>query len=139
MSTQNQTLLHENLNLKEKCQSYDLMLSADTIKLLHLLFIELNACTNDLNGLVTNCIDIYNGKQIDISSLLGFDSSQSVDFNSIDFATSITQATGLINSEFISKKTNEIKKYREKLANVRKLVSDEYADRLGSNISCATQ
>ncbi len=105
---------------------------------MHQLFIELNTCTNDLNELVNNCIDMYNGKSIDISSLLGY-SGNALNFNSIDFENTINQATGLINDEFISKKTNEIKSFKKKIGEIRKLVSDEYAEKIGSNISCATQ
>lgn len=112
------------------------MLSADTTKLLHLLFIELSACTSDLDTLVNNVIDIYNGKQVDITSLLGCSGEYT---NNGDLASNITQATGLINNEFISTRTNEIKSFRERIATVRKLVSDEYAEKLGANMSCATQ
>ena len=129
--------MHENLNLKEKCQSFELMLSTDTIKLLHLLFVELNSCTHDLNEVVTNCIDIYKGKSIDISSLLGYSSHD--DYGSQEFVNDINHASGLINNEYLLIKTNEIKKLKEKLGEVRKIVSDEYAERLGSNVSCITQ
>ena len=114
------------------------MINADTTKLLHLLFIELSACTNDLDELVNNCIDIYNGKQIEISSLLGF-GNRNPEYTNAELATTITQATGLINNEFIGTRTKEIKTFREKLAKIRKMVSDEYADKIGSNVSCATQ
>lgn len=138
MTTENQQLQHENLNLREKCQSFELMQSSETTKMLHILFIELSACTNDLDELVNNCIDIYNGKQIEISSLLGY-GRKSSEYSNADLATTITQATGLMNTEFIGKRTNEIKHFREKLSGVRKMVSDEYADKLGANMSCATQ
>ena len=57
-------MMHENLNLNEKCKSFELMLSEDTTKLLHLLFNELNICTDELSDLVKNCIDIYDQKVI---------------------------------------------------------------------------
>ena len=90
MTTDNQQLQHENLNLREKCQSFELMQSSDTTKMLHILFIELSACTNDLDELVNNCIDIYNGKQIEISSLLGY-GRKSSEYSNADLATTITQ------------------------------------------------
>lgn len=136
ISRENQSLLSTNLTLQDQCRSFELMLSADTTKLLHLLFIELSACTSDLDSLVNNVIDIYNGKQVDITSLLGCSGEYT---NNADLACNITQATGLINNEFISTRTNEIKSFRERIASVRKMVSDEYAEKLGANMSCATQ
>ena len=115
------------------------MLSTDTIKLLHILFVELNSCTHDLNEVVTNCIDIYKGKSIDISSLLGYSNHDNDYGGSQEFVNDINHASGLINNEFLLTKTNEIKKLKEKLGDVRKIVSDEYAERLGSNVSCITQ
>lgn len=137
ISKENQSLLSTNLALQEQCRSFELMLSADTTKLLHLLFIELSACTSDLDSLVNNVIDIYSGKEIDMNSLLGCGSSQYT--ANADLASTITQAAGLINNEFISTRTNDIKGLRERITKVRTMVSNEYADRLGGNMSCATQ
>ncbi len=40
------------------------MISLETTKLLHLLFNELNICTDELSDLVKNCIAIYNHQVI---------------------------------------------------------------------------
>lgn len=68
---QNQGLMNENLSLKDKIKAFETVLSADSLKLLKLMFKELNNSTFDLDLLVTNCVDIYHGKSIDICSLLG--------------------------------------------------------------------
>lgn len=136
ISTQNQNLQHEKLALQENLRSFELMQSSDTTKLLHLLFVELSGCTNDLDCLVHNCVDIYEGKQIEITSLLGYGN---VDYANPELADTMTQVTGLINNEYVLKRTKEIKRFREKLAGIRKVVSDQYADKLAMNMSCATQ
>ncbi len=66
-----QALINENLTLTEKLKSYEILCSVDSFKLFKLLFKELSSCTIDLECLTQNCIDIYNGKQIDVCSLLG--------------------------------------------------------------------
>ena len=68
---QNQTLISQNLNLNDKLKSFEVLSSADSFKLFKLLFKELSNCTVDLECLAENCIDIYNGRQIDVCSLLG--------------------------------------------------------------------
>lgn len=138
ISSENQKMMHENLNLNEKCKSFELMLSEDTTKLLHLLFNELNICTDELSDLVKNCIDIYDQKSIDVDELLGYGNKKPSYLNA-DLATRITQAAALINEEFIIKKTNEIKSFRKKLDEVRKKVSNEYAENIAANITCNTQ
>ena len=45
----------------------------------------------------------------------------------------------LMNNELLLSKIKEIKECRQKLAEIRKMVSDQYADSIGSNASCITQ
>jgi hypothetical protein len=66
-----QSLINENLTITEKLKSYEVLCSVDSFKLFKLLFKELSSCTIDLECLARNCIDIYNGKPIDVCSLLG--------------------------------------------------------------------
>jgi chromosome segregation ATPase len=66
-----QSLMSENVALTDKLKSYEILCSADSFKLFKLLFKELSNCTVDLECLAQNCIDIYNGKQIDVCSLIG--------------------------------------------------------------------
>ena len=66
-----QSLMSDYVNLTDKLKSYEILCSADSFKLFKLLFKELSNCTVDLECLTQNCIDIYNGKQIDVCSLIG--------------------------------------------------------------------
>lgn len=77
-------------------------------------------------------------KNVDVDVLLGYGNNKSSYLNA-DLATRITQAAALINEEFIVKKTNEIKEFRKKLDEVRKKVSDEYAENIAANMTCNTQ
>ncbi|RNA40165.1 centrosomal of 85 kDa-like isoform X1 [Brachionus plicatilis] len=61
----------ENGKLVEKITSLETALSSDALKLMRMLFKELNLAIKDLNLIVTNSIDIYHGNQVDICSLLG--------------------------------------------------------------------
>jgi hypothetical protein len=45
----------------------------------------------------------------------------------------------LINQEYLIKKADEIKKLRKRLIEIRKIISDDYAERIGSNTSCLQQ
>jgi hypothetical protein len=65
--------MEENLNLTEKVKALNAAISPETLKSLYKLFEELNGCTQDLNNLVTNCIDLYNKQEVSINSLLGYE------------------------------------------------------------------
>ena len=69
--------MNENCNKNEKIKALQVIVSPETLKLLQILFKELNICTVDLDALVTNCIDIYNGANIDVCKLLGTDQNKS--------------------------------------------------------------
>ena len=45
----------------------------------------------------------------------------------------------LIDASYLLSKTKEIQNCRIKLSDVRRLVSNEYAEKVGSNVSCITQ
>jgi chromosome segregation ATPase len=70
-SNENEILMKENLNLKDSLTSLDTAMSSDALKFLYKLFGELNICTLELDNLVKNCIDLHEGKQVEIDSLLG--------------------------------------------------------------------
>lgn len=129
-----QALFDENLTLKDKLNGLETVMNADLKKMLQLLFKELNYCTIDLDELVNNCVDIYSGKQVDLNSLLG---TKSTNRNLQDF--SIDASNSIVNSEYLMKKTSEIKQLRSKLKQIRAIISDQYAEKIGSNISCITQ
>ncbi len=136
LTARNQELQHEQLGLQEQVKSFELLSSGETTGLLHLLFVELSGCTSDLDKLVTSCCDIYEQKQVDMVSLLGFDHC---DYANAELASGITQAAGLINKEYITRRTKEILELRKRLGAIRKVVMDKYADTIAMNMSCATQ
>ena len=63
--------MNSNLAMTEKLKSYESIMNAELEKLLQNMFKELNICTSDLNDLVNNCLDLYAGRQVDVTSLLG--------------------------------------------------------------------
>ena len=65
--------MDENLNSNEKVKALDAAMSPETLKSLYKLFEELNGCTQDLNNLATNCIDLYNKQEVSVNSLLGYE------------------------------------------------------------------
>lgn len=69
--------MEENLNLTEKLKTLNTAMSQETLKYLYSLFKELNLCTQELNELVNNCIDLQNGKPVDVNSLLGYSEASS--------------------------------------------------------------
>lgn len=71
LNWQKKNLEQENSILNEKINSLETALSSETLKLIKILFKELNLTIKDLDVLVASCIDIYHGNQIDICSLLG--------------------------------------------------------------------
>ena len=46
---------------------------------------------------------------------------------------------GLMDSENLLRKTNEIRECHKLLTETRKMVSDKYAESIGNNASCITQ
>lgn len=45
----------------------------------------------------------------------------------------------LVDTDYLVNKTNEIKNCRHKLTQVRHTLCDEYAEKVGNNMSCITQ
>jgi len=60
-------------------------------------------------------------------------------FHSDDFIDVNNDTLSIINTEYLMKKTNQLKQVKVKLEHIRKMVSDQYAERIGENISCVTQ
>jgi hypothetical protein len=71
MSKENESLMSANAILNDKLKSFEALLSADSFKLLKIMFKEMNGCMNDLVTLVHILSDIFAGKQIDYCELLG--------------------------------------------------------------------
>ncbi|CAF0930059.1 unnamed protein product [Brachionus calyciflorus] len=136
LQREKKSLEAENLNLTDRANSLEAALSADALKLLKALFKELNLTIKDLNLIVTNCIDIYHGNQVDICSLLGTAkqcSSDVIDLNKSDTILST------INVEFLQKNIQNLKDTRKQLDDIKKMITTEYAEKIGNNISCMMQ
>jgi hypothetical protein len=50
-----------------------------------------------------------------------------------------SDTVNFINAEYVLKRTNDVKELRTKLKHIRHLIADQYAERIGDNISCITQ
>ena len=71
MASENEELTSKNSTLSDKMKAFEALLSADSMKVLRLLFKEMNECTSELDSLVRICMDINEGKEIDCCTLLG--------------------------------------------------------------------
>jgi hypothetical protein len=71
ISNENQKILNENCDKNERINALEAIIDKDSLKLLHLLFGELNTCTSDLDSLVTVCSDLHKGNDISVTKLLG--------------------------------------------------------------------
>ena len=56
----NQLLQDENNKMVKKIESYENILSYESLKLLQTLIKEINDCSSDLDSLIGICLDIYN-------------------------------------------------------------------------------
>ncbi len=45
----------------------------------------------------------------------------------------------LMNTDFVLRKTNELKSLRKKMDEIKKIITDQYAEKIGSNMSCHVQ
>jgi chromosome segregation ATPase len=136
LSNDNQQIMNENCDKNEKIKALEVIINADSLKLLQMLFAELNICTTDLDSLVNICNDIYKRKDINVHQLIGSNSSNAINFIDLNDASLINN---LINRDYLIKKSDELKSLRKQLNEIRKFISDEYAERLGNDMSCIQQ
>ena len=146
MRERHEALRVENASVRDKLTTMEILVNADSLKMLQMLFSELNSSTADLDNLVKHCVSLYKGEQVDVCDLLGngaayHEASASCAHLISDMMTLSDRdyVHSIINSDFLVNKASQLKEVRKKITSVRQMVSDYYAEKVGSNISCIQQ
>ncbi|CAM4656319.1 unnamed protein product [Lepidochelys olivacea] len=129
LSVQNQDLIEKNLTLQEHLQQVEMnqLLPAGTAHLAHELHSELASCLQDLQSVYSIVTQRAQGKDPNLSLLLGIHFVQS----------SVKEKDDLLNADVLAKKLMEVKQLHKEIEDLRTAISDRYAQDMGDN--CITQ
>ncbi|KAM6045160.1 centrosomal protein of 85 kDa isoform 2-T2 [Chlamydotis macqueenii] len=130
LSVQNQDLIEKNLTLQERLRQAELTtqpLPAETARLAQELHGELASCLQDLQSVYSVVTQTAQGKDPNISLLLGICSVQ----------CSAKEKDDLLSPDGLAKKLVEVKQLRKEVKDLRTAISDRYAQDMGDN--CITQ
>lgn len=122
----NQDLLEENLNLQCSCEQLKKLSSKEKSEAHRKLWKELSDCTSELKAVVQVCRERKEGKDPDMSVLLGLRST-SVDEDENGTGESSDDV------DAIKSKINGVQQLRLDVENLRKFISDQYAEDIGNN------
>ncbi|NXM81786.1 CEP85 protein, partial [Oenanthe oenanthe] len=130
LSLQNQDLIEKNLTLQEQLQQAQLTaqpLPADTAHLAQELHGELASCLQDLQSVYSIVTQRAQGKDPNLSLLLGIHSVQ----------YPVKEKDDLLSPDGLAKKLVEVKQLHKEVEELRTAISDRYAQDMGEN--CITQ
>ncbi|NXW44093.1 CEP85 protein, partial [Nyctiprogne leucopyga] len=130
LSLQNQDLIEKNLTLQERLRQAELTtqpLPAETAHLTQELHSELASCLQDLQSVYSIVTQRAQGKDPNLSLLLGIRSVQ----------YSAKEKDDLLNPDGLAKKLVEVKQLHKEVEDLRTAISDRYAQDMGDN--CITQ
>ncbi|NXT40379.1 CEP85 protein, partial [Pelecanoides urinatrix] len=130
LSVQNQDLIEKNLTLQERLRQAELTtqpLPAETARLAQELHSELASCLQDLQSVYSIVTQRAQGKDPNLSLLLGIRSVQ----------TSAKEKDDLLSPDGLAKKLVEVKQLHKEVEDLRTAISDRYAQDMGDN--CITQ
>ncbi|NXE11453.1 CEP85 protein, partial [Lophotis ruficrista] len=130
LSVQNQDLIEKNLTLQERLRQAELTtqpLPAETARLAQELHGELASCLQDLQSVYSVVTQTAQGKDPNLSLLLGICSVQ----------CSAKEKDDLLSPDGLAKKLVEVKQLRKEVKDLRTAISDRYAQDMGDN--CITQ
>ncbi|XP_029475130.1 centrosomal protein of 85 kDa isoform X2 [Rhinatrema bivittatum] len=129
LSLQNQDLMEKHLTLQEQLRQVDhnRPLSGESDQLIVQLHQELARCLQDLQSVCSVVTQRAQGKDPNLSLLLGIHSAQSF----------IDEQKDLQDPESIAKKLAEVKQLHKDIEDLRTAISDRYAQDMGDN--CITQ
>ncbi|KFP88404.1 PREDICTED: centrosomal protein of 85 kDa [Acanthisitta chloris] len=129
LSVQNQDLIEKNLTLQEQLRQAELAqpLPADTAHLTQELHGELASCLQDLQSVYSIVTQRAQGKDPNLSLLLGIHSVQ----------YSAKEKDDLLSPDRLAKKLVEVKQLHKEVEDLRTAISDRYAQDMGDN--CITQ
>ncbi|XP_051881241.1 centrosomal protein of 85 kDa-like isoform X2 [Pristis pectinata] len=128
-SSKNQRIAEENANLEERSQETEKPKhsSAEEATDIQKLLKEMSNCLRDLRALCNILTQRAQGKEPNLSLLLGIQSLQS----------SGDEVENYQSDEFLSKKLTEVYRLRKDIDELRTIISDRYAQDMGDN--CITQ
>ncbi|KAF1567617.1 Centrosomal protein of 85 kDa, partial [Eudyptes schlegeli] len=130
LSVQNQDLIEKNLTLQERLRQAELTtqpLPAETARLAQELHGELASCLRDLQSVYSIVTQRAQGKDPNLSLLLGIHSVQ----------YSAKEKDDLLSPDGLAKKLAEVKQLHKEVEDLRTAISDRYAQDMGDN--CITQ
>ncbi|NWV79356.1 CEP85 protein, partial [Dasyornis broadbenti] len=130
LSVQNQDLIEKNLTLQERLRQAQLTaqpLPADTARLTQELHGELAICLQDLQSVYSIVTQRAQGKDPNLSLLLGIHSVQHP----------VKEKEDLLSPDGLAKKLVEVKQLHKDVEDLRTAISDRYAQDMGDN--CMTQ
>ncbi|XP_074903617.1 centrosomal protein of 85 kDa isoform X2 [Buteo buteo] len=130
LSVQNQDLIEKNLTLQERLRQAELItqpLPAETARLAQELHSELASCLQDLQSVYSIVTQRAQGKDPNLSLLLGICSVQ----------YSTKEKDDLLSPDGLAKKLVEVKQLHKEVEDLRTAISDRYAQDMGDN--CITQ
>ncbi|KFP91277.1 PREDICTED: centrosomal protein of 85 kDa [Apaloderma vittatum] len=130
LSVQNQDLIEKNLTLQERLRQAELTtqpLPAETSRLAQDLHSELASCLQDLQSVYSIVTQRAQGKDPNLSLLLGIHSVQ----------YSAKEKDDLLSPDGLAKKLVEVKQLHKEVEDLRTAISDRYAQDMGDN--CITQ
>ncbi|NWU32194.1 CEP85 protein, partial [Dyaphorophyia castanea] len=130
LSVQNQDLIEKNLTLQERLRQAQLTaqpLPADTARLAQELHGELASCLQDLQSVYSIVTQRAQGKDPNLSLLLGIHSVQ----------YPVKEKDDLLSPDGLAKKLVEVKQLHKEVEDLRTAISDRYAQDMGDN--CITQ
>nr|XP_012426095.4 centrosomal protein of 85 kDa isoform X1 [Taeniopygia guttata]XP_030146445.3 centrosomal protein of 85 kDa isoform X1 [Taeniopygia guttata] len=130
LSMQNQELIEKNLTLQERLRQAQLTaqpLPADTARLAQELHGELASCLQDLQSVYSIVTQRAQGKDPNLSLLLGIHSVQHP----------VKEKDDLLSPDGLAKKLVEVKQLHKEVEDLRTAISDRYAQDMGDN--CITQ
>ncbi|NXY38841.1 CEP85 protein, partial [Pomatorhinus ruficollis] len=130
LSVQNQDLIEKNLTLQERLRQAQVAaqpLPADTARLAQELHGELASCLQDLQSVYSIVTQRAQGKDPNLSLLLGIHSVQ----------YPVKEKDDLLSPDGLAKKLVEVKQLHKEVEDLRTAISDRYAQDMGDN--CITQ
>ncbi|NXX77115.1 CEP85 protein, partial [Urocolius indicus] len=130
LSVQNQDLIEKNLTLQERLRQAELssqLLPAEAARLAQDLHNELATCLQDLQSVYSIVTQRAQGKDPNLSLLLGIHSVQ----------CSAKETDDLMSPDGLAKKLVEVKQLHKEVEDLRTAISDRYAQDMGDN--CITQ
>ncbi|XP_022781815.1 centrosomal protein of 85 kDa-like [Stylophora pistillata] len=126
IASHNQDLLEENLNLQCRCEQLQKLNSKEKLESQRKLWKELSECTGELKAVVQVCRERREGKDPDMSVLLGLRST------SIDEDESESKDTS-DDVDTVKSKIDKVQQLRSDVEGLRKFISDQYAEDIGNN------